>query len=68
MGDPWEVSVRACPRTAGLVTQQPWLCNGMGVPGASFGRDKSVARGRKPLVAQAIDNNPTPSYLSRDLG
>jgi len=40
----------------------------MGVPGAPFGRDKSVARGRKPLVAQAIDNNPTPSYLSRDLG
>jgi len=60
-----------CPRLSadgGLVTQQPWLCNGMGVPGASFGRDKSVARGRKPLVAQAIDNNPTPSYLSRDLG
>ena len=30
--------------------------------------EKDVAGDGKPLLAQVIDNNPTPSYLSRDLG
>jgi hypothetical protein len=32
------------------------------------GPDKCVTEGRKPLLAQAIDNNPTPSYLSAEFG
>jgi len=41
---------------------------GFAMAWTSRGGDKSAAKGRKPLVVQAIDNNPTPSYLSRDLG
>src|SRR3569833_811704 len=55
MGDPWEASIHACPRTAGLVTQLPWLCNGMGKPRTTNKQDKREARGRNPLVAQVID-------------
>jgi len=48
----------------GLVTQQPWLCNGRAGRSAKILRERPLNAWRKP----PIDNNPTPSYLSIDPG
>ena len=49
----------------GLVTQQPWLCNGDASRAPEFCVTATPvnARGKPP-----IDNNPAPSYLSLNLG
>jgi hypothetical protein len=64
MSDPWELGPPFGSRTADLSPNN----HGFAMASTSRGRDKSVTGSRKPLLAQAIDNNPTPSYLSVDLG